>query len=656
MLSSTPTPPPSDRPASPAARDQSGPIERWHAWSHLSARLQGRRARLFGSRVLALGLAVCVSSGTLVAPSAAAQRVAASSAASSVSEQFPPPSPTAAPIRNNPLFVPSQARTPTPTPTAIPTPTAVAAAQTGDVVPVQGDIIGAGQPTPMAIVPVQVGPAITISGQPAPNSVQVQITPSTGNAANTTVASAGSSIRRGDCISPDFIFQGCPLGSAEAERRLEAQAIAAVLQDYQVPESERQRVLRYGRNEVRAALYAMLEDAFEKQSSARNADERLLVQVFTRTVRDRHLQAMREAQNEYREWSNDPCGYRPPDGFSYDARSACIGASQTFRPESPGLQAFVSYGLKKVYDDVAISDPMAPRAFLLTSAGMVQIYGLVVTGAAATLGSKIAIPGAVLNVVAPFATRRALDITAAAADVVSSTTSSASSTTGSASSATTTSSAASGAFSMAGLLAILVASISTAITGSMTLAREVELPGQLQGLIDAAPNFDVEWIMQTCRGTTGCVTAYSTDARSIVEHELYTAFMFTTLPEYPGNEPAPAARPGDPRLVVDGRPVDWLRYKADDDNGSPRAFRLGPGSWFVDRPDGAGDAAARLALQISFKDASDATWTARRVGNQFLISRTGVGPTNINYVEPRQSADLSVVDPSGNNVTARVGS
>ena len=132
-------------------------------------------------------------------------------------------------------------------------------------------------------------------------------------------------IALGGCASSNNIFQGCPLttqpGSIrpDAERRLEDRAIASVLQQYQLPDSARPLVLKYARNEVRAALFADIEEAFQT-SPAERVPATLLVDVYTRLVREKHVQATRAALNEYRRWQNNPCGYQPPSGFSYNHR------------------------------------------------------------------------------------------------------------------------------------------------------------------------------------------------------------------------------------------------------------------------------------------------------------------------------------------------
>jgi hypothetical protein len=443
------------------------------------------------------------------------------------------------------------------------------------------------------------------------------------------------------CTSPDFIFQGCPLAPQrgpgaerfqEAERRLEARAITSVLQQYQLPESERPRVLRYARNEVRAALFAQMVEAFGMDPFARDADEQLLVDVYTPLVRDRLVRAATAAQDEYRRWRQNPCDFRPPPGFSYQiGGGACVGTSQAFTPESPGIEAFVAYGVKRAYADTTVDDPRAPFVFWATSSAMVITYGIPATVAAGVFGSIAPLPQSVLTVVMPYSFRAALDVGSGVASGISA-------------SATT-----------AGLFAIIVATVTTAVTASLSIAREAEIPGRLQSAVDYFRNFDVETTIRNCNYPTVCISNTSRDTRADADRALYATFVLTTLPDYPGTEPAPAAQPGDPRLVVAGSPVDWLRYKADDKDGSPRAARLSSGPWFVDRPDGAGDGEARLTLSINYKDANGDTWAARRVGNQFLIARTGVAPNREGYVEPRLSPDLSVADPSGRTVTARVG-
>jgi hypothetical protein len=364
----------------------------------------------------------------------------------------------------------------------------------------------------------------------------------------------------------------------------------------------------------------------------------LLVDVFTPLVREKHVQAMQAAQNEYRKWVTDPCAYQPPAGFSYDARSACTGVSQLFRPESPGLRAFVAYGAKQVFENAGVNDPRTGGVFWATSNAALLGYGY-----AAALGLGVA--GAAVGAALPASTFTAIfpyilylgDWTLSGA--------------GAAALPASTAAGASGAASIGGTLLIVIGAVTTAVVAGISVFNEAALPSQLQEMIDRARTYDIGVTLRNCNYPTMCISATSSDLRSDADKELYAAFILTTLPDYPGTEPAPATKPGEPGLVVAGSPVDWLQYTAVD--GSQRAVRLS-GRWFADRAGGAGAGEARLTLFISYQDAAGAKWTARRVGNQFLIVRTDIPPTRFDYPAPRQSADLSVVDWSGRTVTAQM--
>jgi hypothetical protein len=208
------------------------------------------------------------------------------------------------------------------------------------------------------------------------------------------------------------------------------------------------------------------------------------------------------------------------------------------------------------------------------------------------------------------------------------------------------------AAAVGGAIGVIVFAVTTAITVGMSVVREAEIPITLQSLVDHAGDYDLEYILQTCSSPgVLCASAASMDLRSDAERELFASFVLTTLPDYPGTDPAPSAQPADPQLVVLGSLMDWVQYKAAD--GSQRAFRLSGGSWFADRAGSTG--AGVLALSIQYQDASGATWTARRVGNQFLPVRTDIPATRLDYPALQQSADLSIVNWSGTTVTARVG-
>ncbi|MGI9145266.1 MAG: hypothetical protein ACR2IK_01740 [Chloroflexota bacterium] len=301
--------------------------------------------------------------------------------------------------------------------------------------------------------------------------------------------------------------------------------------------------------------------------------------------------------------------------------------SAAFTPESPGIAAFVAYGAKQTFENQGVNDPRTGPLFWATSSGALLGYGAAFTGLSTAAGAYLGAPTAVVKALFPFATRLALGGTGVG---------------------TSTATAATGG----GIAGVLAATISTLITASMSLAKELAIPDQLQALINGTDTYPVESILRNCSDTVVCFTAGNSDLQTSLHQELFAVFQLTTRPDYAGSEPAPAAQPGDSRRVVAGSSVDWLQYEAED--GSPRAVRLSSGPWLADRADSAGEGRARLTLSISYKSADGATWAARRIANQFLIARSGIPPTAYDYPAPRQSTELSVLDLSGRTVTAQI--
>src|SRR5579884_1626045 len=501
MLSSTP--PTIPCPTSTAIRSRTGSLDALHAWGRRIPRPPPRRALWIGSRVLAIGLAAALALGSVTSSPAAQQT---------------------APAAANSVY--AQAPTPTPEPAVL-----------------------------IPAIEVQ-GPGSVVVPNRATSFPGTTVLPTTG-----PVTVVG-------CGSPDYIFQGCsiaPAGATEPERRLEARAIAVVLQQYQVPDSERPRVLRYARNEVRAALFGNIVQAFQKEPASRNADERLVVEALTRRVREKHVQAATVAQREYNKWASDPCGYHPPSGFTYSARQACIGISRAFRPESPGLQAFEAYGAAAAYE-TGQDATEAARVLGATANAVLLGYGYGVALGPGTAGA----PGGSSELAPDTAFGRGLAAASAALALpallgglgVMTLETSVLTANGIMSVPNALVPGWAGSVSVGGPLLVVIAAVTTAILAGETVFREEAIPGQLQTALDTARSYDVG----------ADIRSNDASKRTAGLQELFGAFVTATLPDYPGTEPAPPAQPGDPRLIVQGSPVDWLQYTAAD--GSQRAVRL----------------------------------------------------------------------------------
>jgi hypothetical protein len=434
---------------------------------------------------------------------------------------------------------------------------------------------------------------------------------------------------------------------------LEGQAIAAVLQQYRLPESERERVLRFARNQVRAALFGHLIEAFRKEPGSRSAAERAVVEAFTRLVREKHVEAATSAQNWYRIWEANPCGFEPPAGFTYSRPTACASplAGALALPSPPSYEAFQAYGAATAYK-TAQDDPEIARVYSATSMGALAGYGLATALGAGVVGASVGSMMALgtFSAIFPFAATTAglsflgaLPASGGLTELLAAT----GATTGFGASAEATSIGGStaagvwGASAAGGVAAIVIAAVVIGVLQGIQVFEDAAIPGKLQEALDAARSYDVG----------AAIRSDNSETSKAAQTELFAEFITTTLPDRPGTDPAPAGQPGDPRLVVQGRPVDWLQYTAAD--GSQRAVRLS-GRWFADRAGSAGDGAARLTLTITYRDAAGAAWTAARVGNQFVLVRVG-DPAAADYPAPRPAAELPVVDWGGHAVTARVG-
>ena len=68
------------------------------------------------------------------------------------------------------------------------------------------------------------------------------------------------------CVGANRIFQHCSLGGGQVETDMTNAAIDDVIEFYKLPANERDRVMSYGRNEVRAMLYVRLLQLINKEN------------------------------------------------------------------------------------------------------------------------------------------------------------------------------------------------------------------------------------------------------------------------------------------------------------------------------------------------------------------------------------------------------
>ena len=125
----------------------------------------------------------------------------------------------------------------------------------------------------------------------------------------------------------------------------------------------------------------------------------------------------------------------------------------------------------------------------------------------------------------------------------------------------------------------MIGAVTTAVVAGISVFNEAAIPGQLETWLTQARSHDVgPYLRMDLDALVPDVRSASERAElqillraasSVSTTELYAAFILNTLPNYPGTEPAPAAQPGDPRLVVAGTRSTGSRTR-------PRTARSAP--------------------------------------------------------------------------------
>ena len=121
------------------------------------------------------------------------------------------------------------------------------------------------------------------------------------------------------CSASSRIYQTCPINAAtvtDTESKLQAEAVTSVLNEYGLPSSATDMVMTYGRDDVRAALFAKHAGGAESGSQRTPPEQQAAIDVFGQRIKQTHLTAATVAQNEYTTWSKYPCGYTAPTGFA----------------------------------------------------------------------------------------------------------------------------------------------------------------------------------------------------------------------------------------------------------------------------------------------------------------------------------------------------
>jgi hypothetical protein len=161
-------------------------------------------------------------------------------------------------------------------------------------------------------------------------------------------------------IIQNYCGSGSPLQNDLVQ--LESDAVNLYLAMHQLPATDAQLVYQYGRedlrNDIRGAMMTILKAIILEPASQRSTHDQNLYSWLQTMVRQNEIAEYTQALNNYNSFKNDPCHYQlDPDiasqyGLKFDGTPWCFIGAQTsaFRPPTPDVGYFLSYGMKQSYE------------------------------------------------------------------------------------------------------------------------------------------------------------------------------------------------------------------------------------------------------------------------------------------------------------------
>lgn len=423
---------------------------------------------------------------------------------------------------------------------------------------------------------------------------------------------------------------------------LEAQAESDVANFHELPDDGNQhsRLLDWGRGEIRSHIYARLLEIAEADS--RTDEEQVLAEAFANEWHQYHLHSLQLALDEYDKWKANPCGYVPPEGFSYDPDpngTLCDGSfslSELFYNVQPPSQGdFEAYG--QALAGIKLKEADGSVATTLASRGLQ--FAAITTGVS---GAALVVLIATAEAVLPFVVTGAAPMIAGAAGP-----------------GLVATLAAAGA-TILGAFLIILAGVIIAVIQGFNVFDAAAIPVNLQQAIDDAQTRPpLVQVLNTERG----------------REEFFNAFMLSTLPDFASDADAPPPDATDDWFVVwnadHTNPVtsDSLTFYGQPlySGQYPIAWtlRLTHG-WFVtegdiDVPGQGTQPISGLSLAIDYIGwdwgqgaIPDSTQfqarTAWRVGRRFYVLPKGGDPTT----DGRYQDEIRFLEPSGDSYNFRL--
>lgn len=377
---------------------------------------------------------------------------------------------------------------------------------------------------------------------------------------------------------------------------LENEAVNELLAAHQLPAGDKNRLLGWERDLIRAQLFNKISGYILKAPATRTDHEQFFVTKLTDLVKQRRILAATKALEEYNRWANNPCGFIAPPGFSYTLDCSCFNhlCGINSGPLPPSLEEFQNYGASIAYKDFN-EKPELQAISRNTAIAIGTLSGFAVAVGAGVVGGSIggsAAGAAFVTALFPYATATA---------------------------------AAVGTVALAAAAAIIVLAIVIGIAQAILVFTAEAIPGKLQETLTTVTNatVDLQALIATDTG----------------KREIYAEFLLETMPEPPAPTEVPAVDPSDRQFLLTPGDIvsQTLQYK--DWDGVNRSARLS-GGWFVDRAGTTG--AESLTLDIKYLDWTGAKWTASRVGKLFVLVKSGdpsATPPPVNEIKYKNWSD-----------------
>src|SRR5262245_2963631 len=107
---------------------------------------------------------------------------------------------------------------------------------------------------------------------------------------------------------------------------VEQPAIIDLLDTFQLPPSDFDRLVDSQRDLVRSAIFAGLLNIIQKAPDQRTSDEQIAVDKLASIVQANRIEAAEAARREYDKWAADMCHYSPPGLFAgtYQPGGICL--------------------------------------------------------------------------------------------------------------------------------------------------------------------------------------------------------------------------------------------------------------------------------------------------------------------------------------------